>query len=72
MTFMQQLETSDIWLHSACKQVSPNFDERPNNTIDLLVIHNISLPPACSHAYPRLLQHLAQTTHDHRRSTLVE
>ena len=25
---------------------SPNYDERPNNaSIDLLVIHNISLPP---------------------------
>ncbi len=24
---------------------SPNFDERPAGTIDLLVIHNISLPP---------------------------
>jgi len=36
----------DGWLDAARRSPSPNFDERPENTaIDLLVIHNISLPP---------------------------
>jgi AmpD protein len=31
---------------SGAKQISsPNFDTRPNDKIDLIVIHNISLPP---------------------------
>ena len=34
------------WLLSADHQPSPNYNERPTSTeIDLLVIHNISLPP---------------------------
>jgi len=34
------------WLKSAQRIISPNRDDRPPNTeIDLLVIHNISLPP---------------------------
>ncbi len=32
-------------LSSATYTPSPNFDERPHQEIDLLVIHNISLPP---------------------------
>ena len=36
----------NAWLLGARHQPSPNFDERPPNTqVDLLVIHNISLPP---------------------------
>lgn len=35
------------WLTSAKKCLSPNYNERPDNSpISLLVIHNISLPPA--------------------------
>ena len=35
-----------IWLSSARRCPSPNFDERPGNCpIDLLVLHCISLPP---------------------------
>ena len=35
------------WLNVARKQPSPNFDQRtPEAEINLLVIHNISLPPA--------------------------
>ncbi|MCG6943023.1 MAG: 1,6-anhydro-N-acetylmuramyl-L-alanine amidase AmpD [Thiohalocapsa sp.] len=34
------------WLPGARRVDSPNFDQRPDGTvIDLLVIHNISLPP---------------------------
>jgi N-acetyl-anhydromuramoyl-L-alanine amidase len=34
------------WLSSARRRLSPNQDHRPSGTrIDLLVIHNISLPP---------------------------
>ena len=34
------------WLTDTQRHPSPNFDQRPENTgIDLLVIHNISLPP---------------------------
>mgnify|MGYP005815807991 CR=1 FL=1 len=37
----------DGWLQSAQKFVSPHFDLRPKDEeISLLVIHNISLPPA--------------------------
>lgn len=36
----------NAWLIGARRQPSPNCDERPPNTqIDLLVMHNISLPP---------------------------
>ena len=34
------------YLNSARQVVSPNFDARPNNIIDMIVIHNISLPPS--------------------------
>ena len=35
-----------MWLPDADRIPSPNFDERPaDQTVDLLVIHNISLPP---------------------------
>lgn len=34
------------WLRPAAHRPSPNFDSRPDAcTVDLLVIHNISLPP---------------------------
>ena len=37
---------SDSWLTLAQHCPSPNFDDRPEaSTVDLLVIHNISLPP---------------------------
>ncbi len=36
----------DGWLDRAKKVPSPNFNQRPaNSRVDLLVIHNISLPP---------------------------
>ncbi|RMG36680.1 MAG: 1,6-anhydro-N-acetylmuramyl-L-alanine amidase AmpD [Gammaproteobacteria bacterium] len=36
----------DIWLPGVQQTLSPNFDDRPpQTTVDLLVIHNISLPP---------------------------
>ena len=44
--FDKKLEIKEDWLTSARQVVSPNFDERPENTQpDLLVIHCISLPP---------------------------
>ena len=34
------------WLTDARHRVSPNFNQRPHNTaVDLIVVHNISLPP---------------------------
>lgn len=37
---------SDIWLPDTQRVPSPNCDDRPaGTTVDLLVIHNISLPP---------------------------
>ncbi len=33
------------WLCNARRIPSPNFGPRPDTSIDLLVIHNISLPP---------------------------
>lgn len=40
------IEIQEGWLSSAQKVPSPNFDERPaSGLIDVLVIHNISLPP---------------------------
>ena len=40
------MKAGAIWLPSARRVISPNCDARPAGTaIDLLVIHNISLPP---------------------------
>lgn len=42
----QMVFDQDGWLSGVTRCPSPNFDERPAGTaIDLLVIHNISLPP---------------------------
>tara|TARA_R110001583_G_scaffold21794_2_gene82406 strand:+ start:810 stop:1376 length:567 start_codon:yes stop_codon:yes gene_type:complete len=35
----------DHWLNIAQQCPSPNYNERPDNEVSLLVIHNISLPP---------------------------
>lgn len=36
----------DVWLKGVSRRPSPNFNQRPNECdVDLLVIHNISLPP---------------------------
>lgn len=43
-----QMEIKDGWLVETpviSRIPSPNYDKRPNNPIDLLVIHHISLPP---------------------------
>lgn len=38
---------NDGWLTGVHRRLSPNFDQRPEQAaVDLLVIHNISLPPA--------------------------
>lgn len=40
------VDTATGWLNGARRVPSPNFNERPVGTnIDLLIIHNISLPP---------------------------
>ncbi len=45
------LVDSEGWLHGASELgsirhcVSPNYNQRPSGAVDLLVIHNISLPP---------------------------
>ena len=41
------MEISEHWLSAARVECSPNFNERPNQEISVLVIHNISLPPGC-------------------------
>ena len=33
------------WLDKAYRRPSPNYDDRSNEEIDLIVIHSISLPP---------------------------
>jgi AmpD protein len=39
---------TDGWLRGAQRRPSPHFDARPAGTsIDLLLLHNISLPPGC-------------------------
>ncbi len=40
-----QLTIVNHWLNAAERVVSPNYNDRPANRIDMLVIHNISLPP---------------------------
>jgi AmpD protein len=35
----------DGWIHGASFVFSPNFNDRPNEAISLIVIHCISLPP---------------------------
>ncbi|MCW5586327.1 MAG: 1,6-anhydro-N-acetylmuramyl-L-alanine amidase AmpD, partial [Chromatiales bacterium] len=38
--------SGDLWLTQVTQTPSPNADERPTGCdVDLLVIHNISLPP---------------------------
>ncbi|UVJ43331.1 1,6-anhydro-N-acetylmuramyl-L-alanine amidase AmpD [Pseudomonas sp. LS1212] len=41
-----QLDSASGWCQGAHHCPSPNFNERPAGEISLLVIHNISLPPA--------------------------
>jgi len=40
-----QLYILNHWLNVAERVVSPNYNDRPVNRIDMLVVHNISLPP---------------------------
>ena len=41
-----KIDTQGEWLEGVRKVISPNCDQRPDDMeIDLLVIHNISLPP---------------------------
>lgn len=41
-----RIDDQGEWLEGIRKVISPNVDQRPENTaIDLLVIHSISLPP---------------------------
>ena len=43
-----QLDPATGWFAGVTHCPSPNFNERPaGEAISLLVIHNISLPPAC-------------------------
>ncbi|MFY0731193.1 1,6-anhydro-N-acetylmuramyl-L-alanine amidase AmpD [Pseudomonas sp. NFX15] len=41
-----QLDPARGWIQGALVCPSPNFNARPTDEISLLVIHNISLPPA--------------------------
>ncbi|MHB2246056.1 1,6-anhydro-N-acetylmuramyl-L-alanine amidase AmpD [Pseudomonas fitomaticsae] len=41
-----QLDPASGWCHGVQVCPSPNFNERPAGEVSLLVIHNISLPPA--------------------------
>ena len=40
-----QLDTATGWCQGVRHCPSPNFNERPDGEVSLLVIHNISLPP---------------------------
>lgn len=41
-----ELKINDGWLQNVTRVESPHFDQRPDNCeINLLVVHNISLPP---------------------------
>ena len=41
-------DISDGWFKKSHKIISPNYNERPeNSTIDAIIIHSISLPPGC-------------------------
>lgn len=42
-----QLDSASGWCAGVSHCPSPNFNARPDGEISLLVIHNISLPPAC-------------------------
>jgi len=43
---LTQTGQEEIWLTDVARKASPNFNQRPNGIeVDLLVIHNISLPP---------------------------
>jgi AmpD protein len=44
-TFAVDTFIEDGWLNIAQRCPSPNFNQRPENEISLLVVHNISLPP---------------------------
>lgn len=39
------LISEDGWLNNARRCPSPNFNQRPDTPISLVVVHNISLPP---------------------------
>lgn len=41
-----QLDPASGWCHGVSHCPSPNFNTRPQGEVSLLVIHNISLPPA--------------------------
>lgn len=41
-----QLDPTSGWCEGIRHCPSPNFNERPTGEISLLVVHNISLPPA--------------------------
>ena len=41
-----QLDSTNSWLDGVRRFISPNCDDRPDNiTLDMIVIHGISLPP---------------------------
>ncbi len=43
---VMDMDSGKIWVQGAKRYLSPNCDKRPPQTrVDLLVIHNISLPP---------------------------
>jgi len=41
-----QLDPASGWCQGVRHCPSPNFNERPAGEVSLLVVHNISLPPA--------------------------
>ena len=45
LVFAVKTSIESGWLNIAQKCPSPNFNQRPENEISLLVVHNISLPP---------------------------
>ncbi len=48
MSILPERISPDGWLEPGRRCPSPNYNDRPDATVvDLLVIHNISLPPDC-------------------------
>ena len=69
-TLNNNLEISDdSWLSLARRCPSPNFNQRPDAPISLVVVHNISLPP-CQFGgslHRQLFTNCFKPAHEHAR-----
>lgn len=66
------MEIKEHWLHGAKQVLSPNANDRPDSAdIDLLVIHNISLPPR-EYGGPYIEQFFQNKLNPHEHSYFKE